>query len=170
MSTVTDNLLSSSTNNQLIVPTTTTGSSLVNMRRSSRLSTITLIVTILMTILINLSNSNNYQVEAFYNTNDPEGFDDYILSNLQLAGGGESNLIIDSNNLPFERLSSSSRLSSASSPVGSVITMKRSCIKRSGICDNRPADCCLNSVCRCNLWGANCRCQRMGLFQRLGRK
>ncbi|KFM63071.1 hypothetical protein X975_17163, partial [Stegodyphus mimosarum] len=47
---------------------------------------------------------------------------------------------------------------------------KRSCIRRSGSCDHRPNDCCFNSACRCNLWGANCRCQRAGLFQRWGRK
>ncbi|XP_064092098.1 toxin Tbo-IT2-like isoform X8 [Macrobrachium nipponense] len=46
---------------------------------------------------------------------------------------------------------------------------KRSCIRRSGSCDHRPHDCCYNSSCRCNLWGTNCRCQRMGLFQQWGK-
>ncbi|KFM62607.1 U8-agatoxin-Ao1a, partial [Stegodyphus mimosarum] len=46
---------------------------------------------------------------------------------------------------------------------------KRSCIKRNGSCDHRPNDCCYNSSCRCNLWGTNCRCQRMGLFQKWGK-
>ncbi|XP_077292815.1 xibalbin-1-like [Arctopsyche grandis] len=45
---------------------------------------------------------------------------------------------------------------------------KRACIRRAGNCDHRPNDCCYNSSCRCNLWGANCRCQRMGLFQKWG--
>ncbi|XP_066971575.1 uncharacterized protein [Macrobrachium rosenbergii] len=45
----------------------------------------------------------------------------------------------------------------------------RSCIRRSGSCDHRPHDCCYNSSCRCNLWGTNCRCQRMGLFQQWGK-
>ncbi|CAO1389590.1 unnamed protein product [Diamesa serratosioi] len=45
---------------------------------------------------------------------------------------------------------------------------KRSCIRRSGNCDHRPNACCHNSSCRCNLWGTNCRCQRMGLFQKWG--
>lgn len=45
----------------------------------------------------------------------------------------------------------------------------RSCIRRSGACDHRPNDCCYNSSCRCNLWGTNCRCQRMGLFQQWGK-
>jgi len=45
---------------------------------------------------------------------------------------------------------------------------KRACIRRGGNCDHRPNDCCYNSSCRCNLWGANCRCQRMGLFQKWG--
>ncbi|KAH9420983.1 hypothetical protein DERP_001423 [Dermatophagoides pteronyssinus] len=27
-----------------------------------------------------------------------------------------------------------------------------------------------NTVCRCNLWGTNCRCHRMGLFQKIGKK
>ncbi|XP_025016647.1 uncharacterized protein LOC112538862 [Tetranychus urticae] len=116
----------------------------------SRRTILLLIFTIILTTLI------DSQVDAFYNTNDPEGFDDYILNNLQLA---ESEANFMENNLPIVK-----------TPSGSVVTMKRSCIRRSGICDARPSDCCLNSVCRCNLWGANCRCQRMGLFQRLGRK
>ncbi|XP_055857894.1 uncharacterized protein LOC129920570 [Episyrphus balteatus] len=45
---------------------------------------------------------------------------------------------------------------------------QRSCIKRGGACDHRPHDCCYSSSCRCNLWGSNCRCQRMGLFQKWG--
>ncbi|XP_022901471.1 U8-agatoxin-Ao1a-like isoform X4 [Onthophagus taurus] len=45
---------------------------------------------------------------------------------------------------------------------------KRACIKRGGNCDHRPNDCCFNSSCRCNLWGSNCRCQRVGLFQKWG--
>ncbi|XP_069997274.1 U8-agatoxin-Ao1a isoform X4 [Penaeus vannamei] len=48
-------------------------------------------------------------------------------------------------------------------------TQKRSCIRRMGACDHRPNDCCYNSSCRCNLWGTNCRCQRMGLFQQWGK-
>ncbi|XP_076236963.1 xibalbin-1 isoform X2 [Calliopsis andreniformis] len=45
---------------------------------------------------------------------------------------------------------------------------KRACIKRGGNCDHRPKDCCYSSSCRCNLWGSNCRCQRVGLFQKWG--
>ncbi|CAH0719064.1 unnamed protein product, partial [Brenthis ino] len=45
---------------------------------------------------------------------------------------------------------------------------KRACIRRGGNCDHRPGDCCHSSSCRCNLWGSNCRCQRMGLFQKWG--
>ncbi|XP_043282223.1 U8-agatoxin-Ao1a-like isoform X2 [Venturia canescens] len=45
---------------------------------------------------------------------------------------------------------------------------KRGCIRRDGNCDHRPNDCCYSSSCRCNLWGSNCRCQRMGLFQKWG--
>ncbi|KAL6257831.1 hypothetical protein P5V15_011425 [Pogonomyrmex californicus] len=47
-------------------------------------------------------------------------------------------------------------------------TQKRACIRRSGNCDHRPKDCCYSSSCRCNLWGSNCQCQRMGLFQKWG--
>ncbi|XP_014205801.1 uncharacterized protein LOC106637507 isoform X2 [Copidosoma floridanum] len=47
---------------------------------------------------------------------------------------------------------------------------KRACVRRGGICDHRPHDCCFNSSCRCNLWGSNCRCQRVGLFQKWGKK
>ncbi|XP_054269320.1 toxin Tbo-IT2-like isoform X2 [Macrosteles quadrilineatus] len=46
---------------------------------------------------------------------------------------------------------------------------KRACVRRGGNCDHRPKDCCVNSTCRCNLWGANCRCQRKGLFQKWGK-
>ncbi|KRF85451.1 uncharacterized protein Dvir_GJ25582 [Drosophila virilis] len=45
---------------------------------------------------------------------------------------------------------------------------RKGCIRRNGACDNRPSDCCFSSSCRCNLWGSNCRCQRMGLFQKWG--
>ncbi|XP_017796877.1 PREDICTED: uncharacterized protein LOC108578123 isoform X2 [Habropoda laboriosa] len=45
---------------------------------------------------------------------------------------------------------------------------KRACIRRGGNCDHRPKDCCYSSSCRCNLWGSNCRCQRVGLFQKWG--
>lgn len=48
--------------------------------------------------------------------------------------------------------------------------MRRSCIRRGASCDHRQQDCCYNSTCRCNLWGSNCRCQRMGLFQKWGKK
>ncbi|XP_046427132.1 toxin Tbo-IT2 [Neodiprion pinetum] len=45
---------------------------------------------------------------------------------------------------------------------------KRGCVRRDGNCDHRRNDCCYNSSCRCNLWGSNCRCQRMGIFQKWG--
>nr|XP_018915409.1 PREDICTED: U8-agatoxin-Ao1a-like [Bemisia tabaci] len=45
---------------------------------------------------------------------------------------------------------------------------KRDCVRRGGSCAYRPNGCCQNNACRCNLWGANCRCQRMGLFQKWG--
>nr|QQN72869.1 agatoxin-like peptide precursor variant 1 isoform a [Lygus hesperus] len=46
---------------------------------------------------------------------------------------------------------------------------RRGCIRRGGNCDYRASDCCVNSACRCNLWGANCRCQRRGIFQKWGK-
>ncbi|XP_014255021.1 U8-agatoxin-Ao1a-like [Cimex lectularius] len=48
------------------------------------------------------------------------------------------------------------------------IQVKRGCVPRGGNCDHRAADCCYSTACRCNLWGANCRCQRKGLFTKLG--
>ncbi|XP_021962629.1 uncharacterized protein LOC110858247 isoform X2 [Folsomia candida] len=45
---------------------------------------------------------------------------------------------------------------------------KRSCIRRGGRCDHRKDDCCSGGACRCNLWGTNCQCQRMGIFQKWG--
>ncbi|KAG0722514.1 U8-agatoxin-Ao1a [Chionoecetes opilio] len=50
-----------------------------------------------------------------------------------------------------------------------IYLFRRSCIRRGGACDHRPDDCCYNSSCRCNLWGTNCRCMRMGLFQQWGK-
>ncbi|KAL7026851.1 hypothetical protein ACKWTF_005197 [Chironomus riparius] len=50
-----------------------------------------------------------------------------------------------------------------------IYVFRRACIRRSGNCDHRPNGCCANSSCRCNLWGSNCRCQRMGLFQKWGK-
>ncbi|XP_014099918.1 uncharacterized protein [Bactrocera oleae] len=49
-----------------------------------------------------------------------------------------------------------------------IHVFRRGCIPRGGACDSRPNGCCYNSSCRCNLWGSNCRCQRMGLFQKWG--
>ncbi|KAG9509043.1 hypothetical protein GZH46_02450 [Fragariocoptes setiger] len=43
------------------------------------------------------------------------------------------------------------------------------CIARGKSCDHRPDQCCQDSSCRCNLWGTNCKCHRMGLFQKWGR-
>ncbi|XP_045479919.1 uncharacterized protein LOC123684641 isoform X1 [Harmonia axyridis] len=50
-----------------------------------------------------------------------------------------------------------------------IYLFRRACIRRGGNCDHRPNDCCYNSSCRCNLWGSNCRCQRMGIFQKWGK-
>ncbi|RWS09083.1 hypothetical protein B4U79_07500 [Dinothrombium tinctorium] len=44
---------------------------------------------------------------------------------------------------------------------------KRGCIRRGGGCEGRANDCCEGNSCRCNLFGSNCRCLRMGLFQKL---
>ncbi|EFN88182.1 hypothetical protein EAI_17246 [Harpegnathos saltator] len=49
-----------------------------------------------------------------------------------------------------------------------IYLFRRACIRRGSNCDHRPKDCCYSSSCRCNLWGSNCRCQRMGLFQKWG--
>lgn len=47
------------------------------------------------------------------------------------------------------------------SPSQQIYVFRRACIRRSGNCDHKPSGCCANSSCRCNLWGSNCRCQRM---------
>lgn len=49
-----------------------------------------------------------------------------------------------------------------------IYVRRRSCVRRDANCDHRPNDCCYSSSCRCNLWGSNCRCQRIGLFQKWG--
>ncbi|XP_059079818.1 uncharacterized protein LOC131877971 isoform X6 [Tigriopus californicus] len=45
---------------------------------------------------------------------------------------------------------------------------RRLCIRPTMSCNLRPNSCCPSTTCRCNLWGQNCRCLRMGLFQRWG--
>ncbi|XP_062546327.1 uncharacterized protein LOC134212455 [Armigeres subalbatus] len=68
-----------------------------------------------------------------------------------------------------DRLLDSMLRQGADKRSGSLIQVyRRSCIRRGGACDHRSNDCCHNSSCRCNLWGSNCRCQRMGLFQKWG--
>ncbi|CAH1105514.1 unnamed protein product, partial [Psylliodes chrysocephalus] len=59
-------------------------------------------------------------------------------------------------------------LQSAQKRSSLIYLFRRACVRRGGNCDHRPNDCCYNSSCRCNLWGSNCRCQRMGLFQKWG--
>ncbi|XP_056640822.1 uncharacterized protein LOC130447815 isoform X2 [Diorhabda sublineata] len=59
-------------------------------------------------------------------------------------------------------------LQSAQKRSSLIYLFRRACIRRGGNCDYRPNDCCYNSSCRCNLWGSNCRCQRVGLFQKWG--
>ncbi|TGZ48108.1 U8-agatoxin-Ao1a isoform X1 [Temnothorax longispinosus] len=52
--------------------------------------------------------------------------------------------------------------------TSSINLFRRACIRRGGDCYHRRKDCCNSSSCRCNLWGSNCQCQRMGLFQKWG--
>jgi len=47
---------------------------------------------------------------------------------------------------------------------------RRLCILPTMSCNLRPNYCCPNTTCRCNLWGQNCRCLRMGFFQRWGKR
>jgi len=47
---------------------------------------------------------------------------------------------------------------------------RRLCILPTMSCNLRPNYCCENTTCRCNLWGQNCRCLRMGFFQRWGKR
>jgi len=47
---------------------------------------------------------------------------------------------------------------------------RRLCIPFGMSCNTRRNSCCHNTTCRCNLWGQNCRCLRMGFFQRWGKK
>ncbi|XP_050528025.1 uncharacterized protein LOC126898119 [Daktulosphaira vitifoliae] len=51
----------------------------------------------------------------------------------------------------------------------SVFKYLKSCVPRGGNCDHRRKSCCNNGSCRCNLWGGNCKCQRMGFFQKWGK-
>ncbi|XP_025417777.1 uncharacterized protein LOC112688678 [Sipha flava] len=51
----------------------------------------------------------------------------------------------------------------------SIFKFRKSCVPRGGNCDHRPKYCCNGGSCRCNLWGVNCKCQRMGFFQKWGK-
>ncbi|XP_040564270.1 uncharacterized protein [Lepeophtheirus salmonis] len=49
----------------------------------------------------------------------------------------------------------------------------RFCLRRDMTCPNLPNGkdfCCSGSQCSCNLFGQNCRCSTIGLFQRLGKR
>jgi len=46
---------------------------------------------------------------------------------------------------------------------------RRLCIPPQMSCNTMPNSCCRGTTCRCNLWGQNCRCLRMGFFQRWGK-
>ncbi|BES99045.1 Hypothetical protein NTJ_11861 [Nesidiocoris tenuis] len=52
--------------------------------------------------------------------------------------------------------------------IYNVQSKREACVPRGGSCDHSASDCCPNTNCRCNLWGANCRCQRKGLFSKHG--
>ncbi|CAL4103735.1 unnamed protein product [Meganyctiphanes norvegica] len=80
------------------------------------------------------------------------------------AGGELDSGVLDEYSDVLERL-----LARTQKRTSLYYLYRRSCIGRSGVCDHRPRDCCYNSSCRCNLWGTNCRCQRMGLFQQWGK-
>merc|ERR1711874_76367 len=51
-----------------------------------------------------------------------------------------------------------------------IYDKRRICIPPQMSCNALPKLCCGETTCRCNLWGQNCRCLRMGLFQRWGNK
>ncbi|RZF32192.1 hypothetical protein LSTR_LSTR004055 [Laodelphax striatellus] len=80
---------------------------------------------------------------------------DYIDNDLQRLLFSERNEVVFASRRSSEE---------ESGPSGSM-----SCIARGGNCDGRINDCCDCCSCRCNLWGANCRCQRRGLFQKIGK-
>merc|ERR1711974_16886 len=49
----------------------------------------------------------------------------------------------------------------------------RFCLRRDMTCPNFKDGrdlCCRGSQCACNIFGQNCRCSSLGLFQRLGRR
>merc|ERR1712029_849671 len=46
---------------------------------------------------------------------------------------------------------------------------RRLCIPPQMSCNTMPNSCCRGTTCRCNLWGQNCRCLRMGFFSTLGK-
>lgn len=50
-----------------------------------------------------------------------------------------------------------------------LLINRQACIRKRGICDLRPQNCC-SGLCRCNLLGSNCRCQNRGLFSKLGKR
>ncbi|EDS26593.1 conserved hypothetical protein [Culex quinquefasciatus] len=86
-----------------------------------------------------------------------------------LAIGEETNEAEDTDKSLTDDSILDNMLQQGASKRSSLIQVyRRACIRRGGNCDHRSNDCCYNSSCRCNLWGSNCRCQRMGLFQKWG--
>jgi len=50
---------------------------------------------------------------------------------------------------------------------------RKFCLRRDMTCPNRDDKrdfCCRGSQCACNIFGQNCRCSSLGLFQRLGKR
>ncbi|CAH0392346.1 unnamed protein product [Bemisia tabaci] len=43
---------------------------------------------------------------------------------------------------------------------------KRDCVRRGGSCTTNPGGCCREDSCKCNVWGANCRCYSQALYQK----
>ncbi|XP_014292753.1 uncharacterized protein [Halyomorpha halys] len=91
------------------------------------------------------------------------GFDDYTENDLQNIFEAAQKVLSETGS--YEARGKKCQ----KSMFGYDLGKRRGCVRRGGNCDHRPSDCCQNSACRCNLWGANCRCQRKGLFQKWGK-
>jgi len=100
--------------------------------------------------------ANAYTLDESEDDGDGEGLDqyDYIQSLMDRIRQGGDNSLIQKRELYNYTTN---------------MVKRRLCIRPTRSCNSRPNSCCAETTCRCNLWGQNCRCLRMGLFQRWGR-
>ncbi|KAI1307931.1 hypothetical protein HDE_00594 [Halotydeus destructor] len=95
-----------------------------------------------------------------YNVQDPQEEDYYALALANLLRQRQAAMAMNGNGLGGPHMVG---------PAEEGVPMdKRACARRGSTCAGLGSkDCCEGNMCRCNLFGSNCRCQRTGLLQSL---